>query len=327
MTRTVSVRHESWPLARPFVIARGAKTTAEVVVVEIAEDGVTGRGECVPYPRYGETPASVTTMIHAVVPLLTEGLGREQLAKSLPAGAARNAIDCALWDLAAKRAAEPAWRQAALPEPRPVITAETIGIAAPAEMAAAAARLANRPLLKIKLNHEAIIERVRAVRAEAAAAELVVDANEAWDLPTLRAVAPALADLGVLLIEQPLPAAQDDQLTGFRSPVPLCADESFHVADDLPALPEAYRLVNIKLDKTGGLTEALRALAAAQAQGRAIMVGCMVATSLAIAPALLLAPAARVVDLDGPIWLKQDRVPGLAIRDGLIAPAPPGLWG
>lgn len=327
MTRAISVRHESWPLARPFAIARGVKTAAEVVVVEIAEDGVIGRGECVPYPRYGETPASVMAAIHAIVPRLAEGLDREGLASRLPAGAARNAIDCALWDLAAKRSGEPAWRRAGLPEPRPVITAETIGIAAPAEMAAAAARLANRPLLKVKLNREAIAARVSAVRAVAPAAELVVDANESWDLPTLRAVAPALADLGVTLIEQPLPAAQDHLLKDFRSPVPLCADESFHVADDLPTLPDAYALVNVKLDKTGGLTHALRALTAARAQGRAIMVGCMIATSLAIAPALLLAPAARVVDLDGPVWLDHDRVPGLAIRDDLILPAPSALWG
>ncbi len=327
MTRAVKVGVERWPLNRPFTISRGTKTEAEVVIVELEEDGARGRGECVPYPRYGETAAAVAHQIEALSAAIAGGLDRERLQPLLPAGAARNAVDCALWDLEAKQRGRRAWDIAGLPPPSSVVTAETIGLDTPAEMARAAAGLSDRPLLKIKLGADQVVERVRAVRSAAPMARLVVDANEGWTPELLRQSCAALVDLGVEMIEQPLPAGNDGALDGLALPIVLCADESCHTAADLPSLAGRYGMINIKLDKSGGLTEGLRLAAAARDAGFAIMVGCMVGTSLAMAPATLLGPFAQVVDLDGPLWLARDREPALRFSGGTVAPPEPALWG
>lgn len=325
--RTLTVRREMWPLARSFTISRGTKTAAEVVLVEIADGDAIGRGECLPYPRYGESAEGVADALTALGGEVADGLDRAALQQRLPAGAARNALDCALWDLEAKLSGQRVWQLAGLPAPRPVPTAETIGLDSPAAMAAAAAGLRARPLLKLKLDSEDIIERIGAVRAAAPQARLVVDANESWDITLLQRVGGMLAALAVELIEQPLPAAADAALQGVVPDVMLCADESCHTAADVDRLPEAYGMVNVKLDKAGGLTEALRVLEAARARGRKVMVGCMVATSLGIAPAMLLAAHADVVDLDGPLWLAHDRGDPLRFSEGFVYPPEPALWG
>jgi L-alanine-DL-glutamate epimerase-like enolase superfamily enzyme len=325
--RRLDVRAEAWPLDRHFTISRGSKAVAETVLVEIEENGRVGRGECVPYRRYGETPAKVIDTITSVAGDIEAGLGRAALQQKLPPGAARNALDCALWDLEAKLTGVPVWRLAGSVPPRPTITAETIALDTPQAMAAAAARLSGRTLLKIKVGDKDILERVGAVRAGAPRARLVVDANEAWDLALLERSAGMLAALGVEVIEQPLPAAQDACLRDFTGTPELCADESCHTVADLEALPNAYRMINIKLDKAGGLTEALRLRAAARARRLDVMIGCMVGTSLGIAPAMLLASEAKIVDLDGPMWLADDRTPALNFADGCIYPPDAALWG
>lgn len=327
MKRTLHVASERWPLARPFTISRGTKTVAEVVVAEIRTEEAIGRGECVPYPRYGETVDGVVALLAAYADAVAAGIGREDLLTRMPAGAARNALDCALWDLEAKLAGRPGWQLAGLDAPRRVVTAETIPLDRPAAMADRAAGLAHRPLLKVKLGGKGIIERMTAVRRAAPDARLIVDANEAWSPAVLKAVCPALATLGVEMIEQPLPAGEDAALTGVASPVPLCADESCHTAADLPRLTGKYAMINVKLDKAGGLTAALGLARAARTTGFEVMLGCMVATSLAMAPALLLASLARIVDLDGPLWLARDRTPPLRFRGGRVSPAPAALWG
>jgi len=327
MARALRVRSERWPLRRAFTISRGTKTVAEVVVAEIEEDGVVGRGECVPYPRYGETVAEVAGLVRSQAAAIAGGLTRERLQSALPAGAARNALDCALWDLDAKRSAMRAWEIAGLAPPVPAITAETVGLDTPRAMAEAAAALKDQPLLKIKLGAEAVVDRVAAVRDAAPEARLIVDANEGWDLGLLQRVCVALADLGVEMIEQPLPAADDAGLLGFSSPVKLCADESCHTAADVAGLADRYRMVNVKLDKTGGLTEALRLAAAAEDAGLEVMVGCMVGTSLAMAPATLLGGCATYVDLDGPLLLARDREPALRFDGGAVFPPEQALWG
>lgn len=320
----LAARAERWPIRGRFTISRGAKTEAEVVVVEARAQGVRGRGECVPYPRYGETAEAV---IRAIAALDPDGLTRARLQTLLPAGAARNALDCALWDLEAKRAGRPVWQLAGLREPGPVLTAFTLSLDTPEQMGAAARENALRPLLKLKLSGAGDLERVRAVRANAPNAAIIVDANEGWSVEHYRALAPKLAGLGVILIEQPFKAGEDGALTGLDRPVPVCADESCHTSDDLARLAGAYDAVNVKLDKTGGLTEALALKRAAEAMGFKIMVGCMVATSLAMAPALLLAQGAEWVDLDGPLLLAEDRTPGLAYQGSTVYPAEPALWG
>ena len=329
--RRLTVRSEAWPLARAFTISRGTKTTAQVVVAEIEAQGskgtVWGRGECAPYPRYGETPEGVVEAIESLAAAVADGLDRAALQDALPPGAARNALDCALCDLEAKMTGRPVWQLAGAVAPRPALTAETIALDTPDAMAAAAHNLRNRPLLKIKVGAEDVIERVGAVRAAAPSARLLVDANEGWDLTLLERIAGMLAAFGVEAIEQPLPAGEDAALGDFASPVPLCADESCHSVPDLDRLPPAYRMINVKLDKAGGLTEALRLVAEARARGLAVMVGCMVATSLGIAPALLIASEAAVVDLDGPLWLAHDRGPSLKFAEGWIYPPQPALWG
>lgn len=325
--RTLTVRRESWPLARPFTISRGTKTTAEVVFAEIEDDGVYGRGECVPYPRYGESADAVAEAVAALADDIAAGMDRGALQCRLPAGAARNVLDCALWDLEAKASGRRVWQLAALPAPRPAPTAETIGLDTPEAMTAAALGLRGRPLLKLKLDGTDVIERVAAVRAAVPQARLIVDANEGWDLDLLQRIHGMLAALDVELIEQPLPAGADDALRGFVSQVMLCADEACHTAEDVGRLPDAYGMINVKLDKAGGLTAALQAMAAARARGLRVMVGCMVATSLGIAPATLLAGSADVVDLDGPLWLAHDRGHALRFAEGWVYPPDPTLWG
>ncbi len=326
--RRLEVRAESWPLGRPFAISRGAKTKAEVVVVRISEGEAAGRGECVPYPRYGETVEGVLAAVEALRPAIEGGLGREELQTALAPGAARNAVDCALWDLEAKLTGVPVWQRAGLAAPAPLVTAFTIGLGSASEMADAARAAADRPLLKVKLAGAGDLERVQAVRAAAPRATLVVDANEAWTPEMVERYPPRLAGMGVALIEQPLPADDDAPLAGIDRPVPVCADESCHVAADVDGLRDRYDMVNVKLDKAGGLTEALRLVAAARAAGLGVMVGCMVGTSLAMAPAMLLGGAADYVDLDGPLLLARDRPEGLESLDGgRLAPPRPALWG
>jgi len=327
MILQVEAHAERWPLREVFTIARGSKTEAEVVVVTMTEDAATGRGECVPYPRYGETVAGVLAQIEGVRGALANGLTRRQLLHVLPPGAARNAVDCALWDLASKQARQPVWRLAGLPAPEPVVSAYTLSLAAPAEMARAATAHAHRPLLKIKLGHGEILESIRAVREAAPGAALIVDANEAWTADQLERWLPALKDLGVSLLEQPLPAGRDQALSGMDRVVPVAADESAHVAQDIDQLRDRYDVVNIKLDKAGGLTAALDMKAAALSADLGLMIGCMVSTSLAVAPALLLASGARYVDLDGPLLLARDRDAGLLLIDQQLQPPGPELWG
>ena len=328
MPRILTVRRESFPIRGSFRISRGAKTEAEVVVTEIRDGAALGRGECVPYRRYGETLEGVEAALAALGPAVAAGLGREELDRVMPAGAARNALDCALWDLEAKLTGVPVWRLAGLEgPPQPVITAFTLSLDSPEAMAEAALAAAAHPLLKLKLTGDGDLERVRAVRRAVPGARLIADANEGWSLDQLRAFAPELAGLGVELIEQPLPAADDEALAGFTSPVPLGADESCHGRDGLNLLKGRYRVLNIKLDKTGGLTEALRLKRAAEAAGFGVMVGCMVATSLAMAPALLVAQGALLVDLDGPLLLARDRTPGLRYEGARVYPPEPALWG
>ena len=298
-----------------------------MVVVEIAEAEAAGRGECVPYPRYGETVSGVVNQIAAIVPALEEGLERADLSNVLPAGAARNAVDCALWDLQAKQSGIPVWRRAGLAEPRPLTTAVTLSLAAPDEMAAAAGKLDGCPWLKVKLGREGAVDRLRAVHAAQPAARIIVDANEAWTAPALEDFAAQAAAMGVALIEQPLPADEDEELKDMNLAVPLCADESCHGTDTLDRLRCRYQAVNIKLDKTGGLSQALKLLNAARAIGFEIMIGCMVGTSLAMAPAILLAAGADFVDLDGPVHLAADRANRITYDRGRLEPAGPALWG
>jgi L-Ala-D/L-Glu epimerase len=323
----LSVRLERWPLAGAFTISRGSKSEAVVVIAEL-DDGVhRGRGEAVPYARYGEVPERVLETIEKLQPAVERGLDRAALQLALPAGAARNALDCAYWDLAAKQAGRRAYELAGLTAPQPVNTAYTISLSTASEMAAAAELAAWRPLLKVKLGADDDAKRVAAVRRAAPRAELIVDANEGWSRDNLAANLAACADAGVTLVEQPLPQGADDILKGYESPVPICADESVHDCASLDSLAGKYNAVNVKLDKAGGLTEALALAAEAERRGFQIMVGSMVATSLATAPALLLAPQARFVDLDGPLLLARDRAEGLRYEGSLVYPPAAALWG
>jgi len=324
---TLAARIESWPLAGRFTISRGAKTEAVTVVAEISRDGHTGRGECVPYPRYGETPEASLASILAMRPAIDGGLDRAALQRAMPACAARNALDCALIDLQAKTSGKRAWELLGRPAPRACTTAFTISLDSPQAMAEATARAAHRPLLKIKLGGEDDAARIAAVRKAAPRSELIVDANEAWTTQTLEKNLAECAGAGVTLVEQPLPAGNDDALARIRKPLAVCADESVHDRASLNGLRERYDAVNIKLDKTGGLTEALAMADAARAQGFEIMIGCMVATSLAMAPAMLLTQAARYVDLDGPLLLARDRDEGLRYEGSLAYPPDAALWG
>jgi L-Ala-D/L-Glu epimerase len=323
----LSVRSERWPIAGAFTISRGSKTEAEVVVAELSDGTLRGCGECVPYPRYNETVAAVIAALEGLAGEVARGLDRETLQHVLPAGAARNALDCAFIDLEAKRAGRPAYDWLGLAPPQPRVTAYTISLGTPQTMAAAAAAAAARPLLKVKLGGEGDRDRIAAVRKAAPGAELIVDANEGWNAANLAANLAACADAGVTLVEQPLPAADDAALAMIARPIPVCADESVHDRASLANLVGKYDAVNIKLDKAGGLTEALALAAAAEAKGFMLMVGCMISTSLSIAPALLLAQRARVVDLDGPLLLARDRPNGLTYAGSTVHPATRELWG
>jgi L-Ala-D/L-Glu epimerase len=324
---TLSVSLERWPIAGSFTISRGAKTEAVTVVAEVSQGGLTGRGECVPYPRYGETPEATFQALRAMQESVAQGLDRPALQAAMPASAARNALDCALLDLEAKRRGLRAWDLLGRPQPAPCVTAYTISLGSAEAMAVATAKAAHRPLLKIKLGGDGDGDRIAAVRRAAPTSELIVDANEAWTPANLEPNLAACAEAGVTLVEQPLPAGQDEILARIQRPIAVCADESVHDRASLDGLRERYDAVNIKLDKTGGLTEALAMADAAQTQGLAIMVGCMVATSLAMAPAILLAPQARFVDLDGPLLLAHDRDGGLRYDGSLVYPPEAALWG
>lgn len=325
--RSLSVREERWPIAGAFVISRGAKTEAQVIVAEVQDGALTGRGECTPYARYGETIDGVLRQLEAVRPQIEAGLDRAALQGVLAPGAARNAVDCALWDLEAKRAGRPAYALAGLARLDPVKTAYTLSLAEPQAMADQARANARRPMLKLKIGGADDLDRVKAVRQAAPRSRLIVDANEALDFDALRRLAPELEKLAVMLVEQPLKAGEDEALEGYVCPVPLCADESLHTRAELEVCARRYACVNIKLDKAGGLTEALALTADARAMGLQIMIGCMVATSLAMAPALILAQGAQFVDLDGPLLLAKDRTPGLVYQGSMIEPPSPALWG
>ncbi|MYB39093.1 MAG: dipeptide epimerase [Gammaproteobacteria bacterium] len=325
MTLRATATIERWPIAGEFTIARGSKTTADVVVATVVDGDAQGRGECVPYGRYGESVEQVADEIgSARIPD-----GRDDLVRALPAGAARNAIDCALWDLNARRQGKRVWELLDIPPPARVVTAFTLSLASPAGMAQEAERHAHLPLLKAKLGDTdgRDAERLRAVRRAAPDCRLIVDVNEGWDAEMLASVAPVAADLGVELIEQPLPAGADAILATYDSPVPLGADESVRDGTELTSLVGRYQVVNIKLDKTGGLTRAIEVVQEARRLGFEIMLGCMVATSLAMAPALMLARHARFVDLDGPLLLAKDRPGGLHYNDGVVSMPGTGLWG
>ena len=324
---TLAARIERFPIAGSFTISRGAKTEAVVVVAEVSDGTHRGRGECVPYPRYNETPEAALKALRELGDAVAGGLDRQALQAALPAGAARNALDCALIDLEARRAGVRAWDLLGRPTPTPCITAYTISLGSPATMAEASAKAAHRPLLKIKLGSDSDGECIAAVRKAAPNCELIVDANEGWTPSGLERNLAACAEAGVTLVEQPLPAGWDDMLGRIRRPVKVCADESVHDRRSLEGLRGRYDAVNIKLDKTGGLTEALAMADAAKALGFDIMVGSMVASSLAMAPAMLLAPMARVVDLDGPLLLARDRDDGLRYDGSLVHPPEPSLWG
>jgi L-alanine-DL-glutamate epimerase-like enolase superfamily enzyme len=331
MPLTLALAAERWPIAGFFTISRGAKTEAVVVVAELGDGKARGRGECVPYARYGESVESVMTQIKALQPQLAAGLDRVGLQKAMPPGAARNALDCAFWDLEAKRSGRPVHELAGLAAPHALTTAFTISLGPPAAMAEAAAKAASRALLKIKLGgnneHGGDAARIAAVRAAAPKATLIVDANEGWDERNLGANLAVCAQASVALVEQPLPDGGDQALAGLKRPIPVCADESAHDRSSLAALAGKYDAVNIKLDKAGGLTEALAMAEEAERAGVAVMAGCMVATSLAMAPAMLLAQTARYVDLDGPLLLAKDRPDGLRYEGSLVYPPAAALWG
>lgn len=319
----ITVTPDTFRLAQVFTISRGSRTEARVLTVRVARDGHTGWGECVPYARYGETLESVTEQITA----LPQGLSRAELQTALPPGAARNAVDCALWDLDAKLTGLRVWQLAAMPAPGPEVTAYTLSLDTPENMRAAAARNAHRPLLKIKLGTPDDMARLEAVRAGAPATKIIVDANEGWTAEVYTELAPHLIRLGVAMVEQPLPAGADELLAEIARPLPVCADESCHDRESLPGLKGKYDLINLKLDKTGGLTEGLALKAEAQAQGFGLMVGCMVGSSLAMAPATLLAQGAAYVDLDGPLLLAEDREHPLRFDEAGVHPPSRELWG
>lgn len=326
--RNLTVSIDRFPIAGKFTIARGSRTEAVVVTATIAEGAAIGHGECVPYPRYGETVEGVAAAIEAVKPQIEAGLTREALQSLMPAGAARNAVDCALWDLDAKRSGIRAHVTAGLTRWPPVTTAYTISLDTPEAMAEAAAKAAARPVLKVKFGApDGDIERIRAVRKAVPDATLIADANEGWTEENIEAHLAACAEAGYALVEQPLPAKADGFLSRIQRPVPIMADESVHDRPSLQRLVGLYDVVNIKLDKTGGLTEALALADAAEALGFSLMIGCMVGTSLAMAPAMVLAPRCRFVDLDGPLLLARDREPGLTYEGSLVYPPEPALWG
>ncbi len=319
----ITARLDTFPLARAFTISRGSKTEARVITATVTRGGVTGRGESVPYARYGETPDTVL----AQVATLPQGITRAELQTALPPGAARNAVDCALWDWEAKASGQRVWHLAGLAPPAPRITAYTLSLDTTAAMRAQAQENAHRPILKIKLGTPDDMPRLESVRTGAPKATIIIDANEGWTPEVYTDLAPHLIRLGVALVEQPLPAGADDLLAEIPHPLPICADESAHDRASLATLRGKYDMVNLKLDKTGGLTEALLMATEARAAGFGLMVGCMVGTSLAMAPAILPAQAAAFTDLDGPLLLAQDRDHPLHYDEDGVHPPDAALWG
>ena len=327
MSRTLHSEHERFPLNAPFRIARGVKTAADVVTVTLSEGGSVGRGEAVPYPRYGESVESALAAIESARSLIEEGGDRQALLQALPAGAARNALDCALWDLEARLAGRDVAEMIGGQPIAPIVTALTIGIDTPAAMAAAARAAGDVPLLKVKVDAEDPEARIRAVRAAAPGAALIVDPNESWDRALVEAIQDVLVATNVALLEQPVPAGDDEWLDGYSPAVPICADEAVHVAADLDVVARRYQAVNVKLDKSGGLTAALDVAREARAMDLGLMTGCMICSSLSIAPALHLAAMSDFADLDGPLWLQEDRPGGIRQEGGLIHPPAKGFWG
>lgn len=327
MSRTLHSEHERFPLNAPFRIARGVKTAADVVTVTLSEGASVGRGEAVPYPRYGESVESALAAIESARSLIEEGGDRQALLQALPAGAARNALDCALWDLEARLAGRDVAEMIGGQPIAPIVTALTIGIDTPAAMAAAARAAGDVPLLKVKVDAEDPEARIRAVRAAAPGAALIVDPNESWDRALVEAMQDVLVATNVALLEQPVPAGDDEWLDGFSPAVPICADEAVHVAADLDVVARRYQAVNVKLDKSGGLTAALDVAREARAMDLGLMTGCMICSSLSIAPALHLAAMSDFADLDGPLWLREDRPGGIRQEGGLIHPPAKGFWG
>ncbi len=327
MPRTLDIQMNSFPIAGTFTISRGAKTEAEVITCTLVEEGAHGLGECVPYRRYGETMQSVFAQIEAARPLIEAGISRHDLLSAMPPGAARNAVDCALWDLEAKQTGDSVAARLGLADLKPLTTAYTISLGEPEVMAAQAREHAGRALLKVKVGTGDDESRIRAVRAAAPDAAIILDANEGWPETVLEHHLHIAAEAGIALVEQPLPAGRDGLLAEIRRPLLVCADESVHHTGDLASLADRYDAINIKLDKTGGLTEALSMNAEAERLGFSIMIGCMVGTSLAMAPAVLLAQNADFVDLDGPLLLARDREPGLRYAASLVFPPESTLWG
>ena len=327
MSRTLHSEHERFPLNAPFRIARGVKTAADVVTVTLSEGASVGRGEAEPYPRYGESVESALAAIESARSLIEEGGDRQALLQALPAGAARNALDCALWDLEARLAGRDVAEMIGGQPIAPIVTALTIGIDTPAVMAAAARAAGDVPLLKVKVDAEDPEARIRAVRAAAPGAALIVDPNESWDRALVEAIQDVLVATNVALLEQPVPAGDDEWLDGFSPAVPICADEAVHVAADLDVVARRYQAVNVKLDKSGGMTAALDVAREARAMGLGLMTGCMICSSLSIAPALHLAAMSDFADLDGPLWLQEDRPGGIRQEGGLIHPPAKGFWG
>tara|TARA_B100001559_G_C16464860_1_gene606009 strand:+ start:294 stop:1280 length:987 start_codon:yes stop_codon:yes gene_type:complete len=328
MPYSFNIHIEAWPLAGAFRISRGTRKVSDVLMVEVNDGNYVGRGECFPYARYGEDIDSVQKQLNSVRSEIEHGLDRQALLNVLAPGAARNAVDCALWDLEAKRAGVRVWDLADLPAPEPVTTVYTLGVDEPAIMGERARENSDRPRLKLKMTGDgADLERVRNIHKNAPNARLVVDANEGWTIEQYLEYAPQFKELGVEMIEQPLPSTDDEQLSGVDRPIPVCADESCHDRATLQSLVGKYDMINIKLDKTGGLTEALNLRDAALKQGLSIMVGCMIGTSLAMAPGILVAQEAAIVDLDGPLLLAEDRAPGLSFTGSIIHPPETRLWG
>ncbi|MFM9978531.1 MAG: N-acetyl-D-Glu racemase DgcA [Sphingomonadaceae bacterium] len=327
MQRTLDARHDAYALARAFRIARGTKTVADVVTVTLGEDGAIGRGEGVPYARYGETIEDVLAAIAGVQPLLEQGMDRHALLERLSPGAARNAIDCALWDLESRLAGLSVAERIGAPEPLAQASAITIGIDTPDAMAAAARAIAGAPLVKIKIDADDPARRIAAVRAAAPDAALIVDPNESWDRALLEAIADTLIAADVALIEQPVPAETDSWLEGFAYPIAIAADEAVHTDADLDRIAARYSVVNVKLDKAGGLTAALDLAHAARVRGLGLMTGCMISSSLSIAPAFHIARMSDFVDLDGPLWLADDHADGVSDSGGILSPPAAGFWG
>ncbi len=322
----VTLYTKSWPILGSFTISRGSKTHAETIIVEIEHLGIKGRGECVPYARYGESIPNVLAQIEGIIPEIEAGLSRDDLQPLLPSGAARNAVDCAMWDLECKQTKQSVWEKVDVVGGE-LTTAYTLSLDTPENMEKKAIEHSHRPLLKLKLGGPDDLERVQAVRRGAPNSAIIVDANEAWTIEAYQTLIPELQKLDVSMIEQPFHADEDYILDGLERPIAICADESCHDRLSLEKVIGRYDMINIKLDKTGGLTEALALKEQAEAAGLRIMVGCMVASSLSMAPAFVVAQGAEVVDLDGPLLLSEDIEHGFEFENNSMLPFRSELWG